>query len=46
MLDLMYETPSRSDIKRVVVTKNMIEEKEQPLQVVIETRKKKKEESA
>lgn len=47
MLDLMYETPSRTDVKRVVVTKNMVEGNDKPLQVLVDQpRKKKKEESA
>ena len=46
MMNLMYEMPSRSDIKRCVITKNMIEANEEPVLIAIETRKKKKEESA
>jgi ATP-dependent Clp protease ATP-binding subunit ClpX len=46
MMNLMYEMPSRSDIKRCVITKNMIEANEEPLLIAVETRKKKKEESA
>ena len=46
MMNLMYEMPSRSDIKRCVITKNMIEANEEPVLIAVETRKKKKEESA
>jgi ATP-dependent Clp protease ATP-binding subunit ClpX len=46
MMNLMYEMPSRGDIKRCVITKNMIEANEEPLLIAVETRKKKKEESA
>jgi len=46
MMELMYEMPSRTDVKRVVITKAMVEGHEKPLQVLVEPRKKKKEESA
>lgn len=47
LLDLMYELPSRTDVKRCVVTKKMIEEKGEPILVTAaESRKKKKEETA
>jgi ATP-dependent Clp protease ATP-binding subunit ClpX len=46
MMELMYETPSRTDLKQIVVTKNMVEGNDQAIQVLIEPRKKKKEESA
>ncbi len=47
LLDLMYELPSRTDVKRCVVTKKMVEEKGEPILVTaVETRKKKKEETA
>lgn len=47
LLDLMYELPSRTDVKRCVVTKKMVEEKGEPILVTTaETRKKKKEETA
>ncbi len=45
-LEMRYELPSRTDIKRCIVTKNMVEEKAEPIIVPIETRKKKKEETA
>lgn len=47
LLDLMYELPSRTDVKRCVVTKKMVEEKGDPILVTTtENRKKKKEETA
>ncbi len=47
LLDLMYELPSRTDVKRCVVTKKMVEEKGEPILVTAaESRKKKKEETA
>jgi ATP-dependent Clp protease ATP-binding subunit ClpX len=48
LMNLMYETPSRSDIKRCLITKNMIEGTEDAVLIsqAVEPRKKKKEESA
>ncbi len=47
LLDMMYELPSRGDVKRCVVTKKMVEEKSEPILVTTtENRKKKKEETA
>lgn len=47
LLDLMYDLPSRTDVKRCVVTRKMVEEKGEPIMVTTaETRKKKKEETA
>ena len=47
LLDLMYELPSRTDVKRCVVTKKMVEDKGEPILVTAaESRKKKKEETA
>lgn len=47
LLDLMYELPSRTDVKRCVITKKMVEEKAEPILVTTaEARKKKKEETA
>ncbi len=46
LMDLMYELPSHNDLKRCVVTKSMVEENGEPILVGVETRKKKKEESA
>lgn len=45
MLDVMYDIPSRGDITKCVVTKEVVARKEEPLLVTVE-RKKKKEESA
>ncbi len=45
MLDVMYEIPSRSNITKCVVTKEVVLRKEEPLLVTME-RKKKKEETA
>jgi ATP-dependent Clp protease ATP-binding subunit ClpX len=45
MLDVMYDIPSRGDVTKCVVTKEVILKKEDPLLVTVE-RKKKKEESA
>src|SRR5690554_396472 len=47
MLELMYEVPSRVDIKKCVVTKEIVEEHKEPLLTTsVEPRKKKKEETA
>jgi ATP-dependent Clp protease ATP-binding subunit ClpX len=46
LMDLMYELPSHTDLKRCVVTKSMVEENGEPILVGVEPRKKKKEESA
>lgn len=49
MMNLMYEAPSRNDIKRCLITKSMIENNEEPViitSVESSPRKKKKEESA
>jgi ATP-dependent Clp protease ATP-binding subunit ClpX len=43
----MYDIPSRSDVKKCVITKEMVEENKEPLlSTSAEQRKKKKEESA
>src|SRR5690554_1131981 len=47
LLELMYEIPSRTDVKKCVVTKEMVEEHKAPLLTTSsESRKKKKEETA
>jgi ATP-dependent Clp protease ATP-binding subunit ClpX len=47
MMDMMFEIPSRSDIKKVVITKEMVEEDKEPIITTsVEQKKKKKEESA
>jgi ATP-dependent Clp protease ATP-binding subunit ClpX len=45
MLEVMYDIPSRGDVTKCVITKEAITNKEEPLLVTVE-RKKKKEESA
>ncbi|MCL6611962.1 MAG: ATP-dependent Clp protease ATP-binding subunit ClpX [Peptococcaceae bacterium] len=45
MLDVMYEIPSRQDIAKCVITRDVILKKEKPLVVSVD-RKKKKEETA
>lgn len=45
MLDVMYEIPSRGDVVKLVITKDMILKKEEPILVTVD-RKKKKEETA
>lgn len=47
LLELMYEIPSRTDVKKCVITKEMVEEHKAPLLTTsVEPRKKKKEETA
>ncbi|HHT49286.1 MAG TPA: ATP-dependent Clp protease ATP-binding subunit ClpX [Firmicutes bacterium] len=47
LLDVMYEIPSRTDVKKCVITREMVEEDKEPLlSTSAEQRKKKKEESA
>lgn len=46
MLDLMFEIPSRNDVKKVLVTKEMVEGVSGALITTVEPRKKKKEETA
>ena len=48
MLDVMYESPSRQDVSKCVVTKEVVLKKEEPLLVTADpkTRRVKKEESA
>ncbi len=45
-LDLMYDLPSRSDVKRCIITKKMVEENGEAILMMAEARKKKKEETA
>jgi ATP-dependent Clp protease ATP-binding subunit ClpX len=40
MLDVMYEVPSRLDITKVVITREVIEKKEKPLLVTVDAKKK------
>ena len=44
MMDVMYDIPSRDDISKVIVTKEMVLSKEEPLLVTTEKKKKKKKE--
>ncbi|NLC53232.1 MAG: ATP-dependent Clp protease ATP-binding subunit ClpX [Firmicutes bacterium] len=47
LLDVMYEIPSRSDVKKCVITKEMVDGHKEPLlSTSADQRKKKKEESA
>ena len=46
MLNMMYELPSRTDVKKCIITKEMLEAETEPILVTMEPRKKKKEESA
>lgn len=46
MLDLMYEVPSRTDVKKCLVTKAMVESHGEPIMTTVDVRKKKKEETA
>ena len=46
MMELMYELPSRNDIKRCIITKAMADGTGEAALVSLETRKKKKEETA
>jgi ATP-dependent Clp protease ATP-binding subunit ClpX len=45
MLEVMYDLPSRNDIAKCVITKEVIQRQQEPLLLTVE-RKKKKEESA
>lgn len=45
MLDVMYELPSRDDITKCTITKEVVHKKEQPILLTVD-RKKKKEETA
>lgn len=45
MLDVMYEVPSRDDITKCTITKEVVGKKEQPILLTVD-RKKKKEETA
>lgn len=46
MRNVMYEVPSRSDIAKCIVTKEVVLNKEEPILVTVERKSKKKEESA
>jgi ATP-dependent Clp protease ATP-binding subunit ClpX len=40
MLEVMYEVPSRLDITKVVITREVIEKKEKPLLVTVDAKRK------
>ena len=40
MLEVMYEVPSRIDITKVVITRDVVEKKEDPLLVTVDARRK------
>lgn len=40
MLEVMYEVPSRIDITKVVITRDVVEKKENPLLVTVDARRK------
>lgn len=40
MLDVMYEVPSRVDITKVLITKDVIDKREKPLLVTVEAKRK------
>ena len=46
MLDVMYDIPSRRDISKVIITKDVIMKSEIPVLVSRERRARKKEETA
>jgi len=46
MRNVMYDIPSRTDIAKCIVTKEVISNKEEPILVAVERKTKKKEESA
>ena len=40
MLDVMYEVPSRIDITKVLITKDVINKKEKPLLVTVDAKRR------
>lgn len=46
MLNVMYEIPSRTDVTKCIVTKEVVAQKEEPILVTVDRKAKKKEESA
>ncbi|HWR55587.1 MAG TPA: ATP-dependent Clp protease ATP-binding subunit ClpX [Negativicutes bacterium] len=46
MLNVMYEIPSRTDVTKCIVTKEVVAQKEEPILVTVDRKTKKKEESA
>lgn len=46
MRNVMFEVPSRTDIAKCIVTKEVVQNKEEPMMVAVDRKSKKKEESA
>ncbi|MBO2521042.1 MAG: ATP-dependent Clp protease ATP-binding subunit ClpX [Firmicutes bacterium] len=46
LLDVMYEIPSQTDVKRCIITKEVVEGKEKPRLIKVDRKADKKEESA
>ena len=46
MRNVMFEVPSRTDIAKCIVTKEVVQNKEEPMMVAVDRKNKKKEESA
>ena len=46
MRNVMYEVPSRTDVAKCIVTKEVVINKEEPVMVTVDRKSKKKEESA
>ncbi|MBP2644996.1 MAG: clpX [Firmicutes bacterium] len=46
MRNVMYDVPSRNDVAKCIVTKEVVQNKEEPMMVTIDRKTKKKEESA
>jgi ATP-dependent Clp protease ATP-binding subunit ClpX len=46
MLEVMYETPSRPDVTKVVITKDTVLKKEQPIIITQDQKRRKREETA
>ena len=46
MRNVMYEVPSRTDVSKCIVTKEVVVNKEEPIMVTVERKNKKKDESA
>jgi ATP-dependent Clp protease ATP-binding subunit ClpX len=46
MRNVMYDIPSRTDVVKCIVTKEVVVNKEEPMLVTIDRKTKKKEESA
>ena len=44
MLDIMYDMPSRDDIKKVVITKDVIDKEQEPTLVLVDKKPARKKE--